>query len=260
MEPRIYAHCWTLLPVMNAVEAARFAADNGFQGLEVLCNPLDFWPGMIAEATLAELAAVARDEGFGFPFTVVQRSTPRPGRLSCGRSTTIPWSGCWTSVAGSAPPCSASIRARSPNSTISDDRGCRSPQSVSTAKICCGKATGAPSRRSRAGPAWRRQSVSPSWSRTMSTCVTPRRRPPNPWRRWSRRPSARTSRSISTPVTPSSAPGCSRNSTCSSRTSGISTSTTTARCGPANTCRSAKGRWISPRLPTSSPRPTPPFP
>ena len=42
MEPRIYAHCWTLLPVMDAVEAARFAADNGFQGLEVLCNQLDF--------------------------------------------------------------------------------------------------------------------------------------------------------------------------------------------------------------------------
>ena len=66
MEPRIYAHCWTLLPVMDAVEAARFAADNGFQGLEVLCNPLDFWPGMIAEATLAELAAIGRGEGLGF--------------------------------------------------------------------------------------------------------------------------------------------------------------------------------------------------
>ena len=66
MEPRIYAHCSTLLPVMNAVEAARFAADNGFQGLEVFCNPLDFWPGVIAEATLAELAAIARGEGLGF--------------------------------------------------------------------------------------------------------------------------------------------------------------------------------------------------
>ena len=30
MKPRIYAHCWTLLPVMNAVGAARFAADNDF--------------------------------------------------------------------------------------------------------------------------------------------------------------------------------------------------------------------------------------
>ena len=66
MEPRIYAHCWTLLPVMNAVEAARFAADNGFQGLEVFCNPLEFWPGMIAEATLTELAAIARGEGLGY--------------------------------------------------------------------------------------------------------------------------------------------------------------------------------------------------
>lgn len=65
-QPRIYAHCWTLLPVMNAVEAARFAADNGFAGLEVYCNPLDFWPGMIAEATLAELAGIGRGEGLGF--------------------------------------------------------------------------------------------------------------------------------------------------------------------------------------------------
>ena len=66
MEQRIYAHCWTLLPVMNAVEAARFAADNGFQGLEVFCNPLEFWPGMIDAATLAELAAIARGEDLGF--------------------------------------------------------------------------------------------------------------------------------------------------------------------------------------------------
>ncbi len=65
-DPRIYAHCGTLLPVMNAVEAARFAADNGFAGLELYCNPLDFWPGMIAEATLAELGAIARGEGLGF--------------------------------------------------------------------------------------------------------------------------------------------------------------------------------------------------
>ena len=66
MEPRIYAHCWTLLPVMNTVEAARFAADNGFQGLEVFCNPLEFWPGMIDAATLAELAAIARGEDLEF--------------------------------------------------------------------------------------------------------------------------------------------------------------------------------------------------
>lgn len=64
--PRIYAHCWTLLPVMNAVEAARFAAENGLAGLELYCNPLDFWPGMIAQATLAELAGIGRAEGLGF--------------------------------------------------------------------------------------------------------------------------------------------------------------------------------------------------
>ncbi len=65
MKPRIYAHCWTLLPVMNAVGAARFAADNGFQGLEVFCNPLEFWPGMIDDAFLAEIDAIARGEDLG---------------------------------------------------------------------------------------------------------------------------------------------------------------------------------------------------
>ena len=79
MKPRIYAHCWTLLPVMNAVEAARFAADNGFQGLEVFCNPLNFWPGMIPEATLAELAAIARGEGLGLSLYACSTVNPATG-------------------------------------------------------------------------------------------------------------------------------------------------------------------------------------
>lgn len=64
--PRIYAHCWTLLPVMGPPEAARFAAKNGFAGLELLCNPRDFWPGLIPGATLDELAAIGRDEGIEY--------------------------------------------------------------------------------------------------------------------------------------------------------------------------------------------------
>lgn len=63
---RIFAHHWTLFPVMDAVGAARFAAANGFQGLELQCNRLDFWPGLIPGATLAELAAIGRDEGLAY--------------------------------------------------------------------------------------------------------------------------------------------------------------------------------------------------
>lgn len=63
---RIFAHHWTLFPVMSAVEAARFAAENGFQGLELQCNPLDFWPGLIPDATLAELAAIGRSEALAY--------------------------------------------------------------------------------------------------------------------------------------------------------------------------------------------------
>ncbi len=63
---RIFAHHWTLFPVMNAVEAARFAAANAFQGLELQCNALDFWPGTVPRATLAELAAIGRGEGLAY--------------------------------------------------------------------------------------------------------------------------------------------------------------------------------------------------
>ena len=79
MKPRIYAHCWTLLPVMNAIESARFAADNGFQGLEVFCNPLDFWPGMIDETFLAELAAIARGEDLGLSLYGCSKVNPATG-------------------------------------------------------------------------------------------------------------------------------------------------------------------------------------
>ncbi len=64
--PRIYAHCWTLLPVMGPPEAARFAAENGFAGLELFCNPCEFWPGLIPGATLDALGAIGRDEGIEY--------------------------------------------------------------------------------------------------------------------------------------------------------------------------------------------------
>lgn len=63
---RIYAHCWTLLPVMGPPEAARFAAENGFAGLELFCNPCEFWPGLIPAATLDALGAIGRDEGIEY--------------------------------------------------------------------------------------------------------------------------------------------------------------------------------------------------
>lgn len=64
--PRIYACTWSLFPVMGPVEAARFAARHGFQGLELNCEPLDFWPTLVSEATLRELIAIRNGEGIGF--------------------------------------------------------------------------------------------------------------------------------------------------------------------------------------------------
>ncbi|OGC00509.1 MAG: hypothetical protein A3G35_13655 [candidate division NC10 bacterium RIFCSPLOWO2_12_FULL_66_18] len=64
--PRIYACTWSLLPVMGPVDAARFAARHGFQGLELNCEPLDFCPSLVSEATLRELIAIRDGEGIGF--------------------------------------------------------------------------------------------------------------------------------------------------------------------------------------------------
>ena len=74
--PRIYACTWSLLPVMGPVEAARFAARHGFQGLELNCEPLDFWPSLVSEATLRELIAIRNGEGIGF--TLHDDSTVNP--------------------------------------------------------------------------------------------------------------------------------------------------------------------------------------
>ena len=65
-QPRIYASTWSLSPVMNPVQAARFVARNGFQGLELNCDPLNFWPGQLSEITIRELAAIGNGEGIGF--------------------------------------------------------------------------------------------------------------------------------------------------------------------------------------------------
>ena len=50
----------------GALEAARFAAKNGFAGLELFCNPRDFWPGLIPGTTLDALGAIGRDEGIEY--------------------------------------------------------------------------------------------------------------------------------------------------------------------------------------------------
>jgi sugar phosphate isomerase/epimerase len=63
---RIYACTWSLFPVMGPVETARFAARNGFQGVEITCDPLDFWPGLVSETTLNELIAIGSGEGLGY--------------------------------------------------------------------------------------------------------------------------------------------------------------------------------------------------
>jgi sugar phosphate isomerase/epimerase len=65
-KPQIYASTWSLSPVMDPVEAARFVASNGFQGLELNCDPLNFWPGLVNEPTIRELAAIREGEGIGF--------------------------------------------------------------------------------------------------------------------------------------------------------------------------------------------------
>jgi sugar phosphate isomerase/epimerase len=66
---------------MGPVEAARFAARQNFQGLEIDCEPLDFWPGLVSAATLRELTALRDGEGIGFTLheeSVVNAATGLP--------------------------------------------------------------------------------------------------------------------------------------------------------------------------------------
>jgi sugar phosphate isomerase/epimerase len=64
--PRIYTCNWTLFPVMDVVEAARFTAREGFAGMELEAAPLGFWPTTVSPTLLRELAGIGKDEGIGY--------------------------------------------------------------------------------------------------------------------------------------------------------------------------------------------------
>ncbi len=79
--PRIYPCTWTLLPVMGPVDAARFAAEYGFQGLELNCDPINFWPGLIDAAVLDELVAIRDGEDIRYNFygpSTLNAASPLP--------------------------------------------------------------------------------------------------------------------------------------------------------------------------------------
>lgn len=67
-KPRVFTATWTLLPVMDPVEAARFTVREGFAGMEIQCDPLGVWPTTVAESTIAELAAIGEGEGIDYTF------------------------------------------------------------------------------------------------------------------------------------------------------------------------------------------------
>lgn len=65
-KPNIFTCNWTLFPVMDVIEAARFTAREGFAGMELECTPLGFWPTTISQATIRELIAVGDGEGIRY--------------------------------------------------------------------------------------------------------------------------------------------------------------------------------------------------
>jgi sugar phosphate isomerase/epimerase len=65
-KPKIFTCNWTLFPVMDTVEAARFTAREGFAGIELECTPLGFWPTTLSQSVGRELAAIGRGEGIGY--------------------------------------------------------------------------------------------------------------------------------------------------------------------------------------------------
>lgn len=61
----LYACNWTLMPAMDTAEMIRFAAREGFAGLELECGPLYFWPTAIDAGEVRELRRIADGEGVG---------------------------------------------------------------------------------------------------------------------------------------------------------------------------------------------------
>lgn len=61
--PRIYACNWTLMPAMDTAGMIRFAAREGFAGLEIECGPLYFWPTLVSDGEADELKRTADGEG-----------------------------------------------------------------------------------------------------------------------------------------------------------------------------------------------------
>lgn len=75
-KPRIFASSGALLPAMDVVEAARFAAREGFAGLDIIPNPLDFWPTTAPRRSLAELQLIGDGEGIGYVFQLPDSVNP----------------------------------------------------------------------------------------------------------------------------------------------------------------------------------------
>ncbi len=65
-KPNIFTCNWTLFPVMDVIEAARFTAHEGFAGMELECTPLGFWPTTISRSTIKELIAISDSEGIRY--------------------------------------------------------------------------------------------------------------------------------------------------------------------------------------------------
>jgi sugar phosphate isomerase/epimerase len=66
VKPNIFTCNWTLFPVMDVIEAARFTGREGFAGMELECCPLDFWPTTIPQSTIKELVKIGDGAGIGY--------------------------------------------------------------------------------------------------------------------------------------------------------------------------------------------------
>jgi len=84
-QPRIYTCNWTLFPVMDVLQAARFTAEEGFAGIELEASPLGFWPTTVAAATLRELAGIGRQGGIAYSVHAPDSLNPATGRPEARR-------------------------------------------------------------------------------------------------------------------------------------------------------------------------------
>jgi sugar phosphate isomerase/epimerase len=59
--PKVSLSTWSLSVKMNCQRAIQFAAENGFEGIEIWSNAFDFWPRTVTAKEIESIRSIARE-------------------------------------------------------------------------------------------------------------------------------------------------------------------------------------------------------